>query len=72
MTDPGLFGDRLPDLDAGRVRLRHPRAGDADAVFAIFGDPAAMRYWSRGAFETRAARRSLRLPISSRLVPLLQ
>ncbi|MEP0545352.1 MAG: GNAT family N-acetyltransferase [Rhodothermales bacterium] len=52
MTDPDLFGDRLPDLDAERVRLRHPRPTDADAVFAIFGDERAMRYWSHEAFET--------------------
>lgn len=54
MTDPDLFGDRMPDLDAERVRLRHPRPTDADAVFAIFGDERAMRYWSHEAFETRA------------------
>ncbi len=40
------FGEALPTLDTPRLRLRHPRAGDAEAVFAIFGDPAAMRYWS--------------------------
>ena len=54
MTDPDLFGDRMPDLDAKRVRLRHPCPTDADAVFAIFGDERAMRYWSHEAFETHA------------------
>ena len=53
MTDPDLFGDRMPTLDAERVRLRHPRPTDADAVFAIFGDDRAMRYWSHEAFERR-------------------
>lgn len=44
LGDP--FADELPVLDAARVRLRHPRAGDDVRVLAIFGDPVAMRYWS--------------------------
>lgn len=51
MTDPDLFGDRMPTLEAERLRLRHPRPTDADAVLAIFGDGRAMRYWSHEAFE---------------------
>ncbi len=58
MTDPDLFGDRLPDLDAERVRLRHPRPTDADAVIAIFGDPEAMRYWSHEPLESLDAARA--------------
>ncbi|NNF57983.1 MAG: GNAT family N-acetyltransferase [Rhodothermaceae bacterium] len=48
---PDPFGDALPVLDTQRLRLRHPRPADADAVLAIFGDPTAMRYWSHEPFE---------------------
>ena len=37
----------FPRLQGKRVRLRGPRADDADAVFALFADPDVMRYWSR-------------------------
>jgi [ribosomal protein S5]-alanine N-acetyltransferase len=37
----------MPVLSGQRVRLRAPRADDADAVFALFSDPSTMRYWSR-------------------------
>ncbi|WP_189644735.1 GNAT family N-acetyltransferase [Luteimonas gilva] len=37
----------FPQLRGPRVRLRGPRREDADAVFALFSDPAVMRYWSR-------------------------
>lgn len=49
-ADP--FDERLPVLTTDRLRLRHPRASDAAAVFAIFGDTRAMRYWSHEPFET--------------------
>lgn len=34
-------------LQAGNVRLRAVRDEDADAVFEVFSDPLAMRWWSR-------------------------
>jgi len=37
----------FPQLRGPRIRLRGPSPGDADAVFALFSDPAVMRYWSR-------------------------
>lgn len=37
----------FPQLRGPRIRLRGPRADDADAVFTLFSDPAVMRYWSR-------------------------
>lgn len=37
----------FPQLRGNRLCLRGPRADDADAVFALFSDPAVMRYWSR-------------------------
>jgi [ribosomal protein S5]-alanine N-acetyltransferase len=55
------IGDRLrelpqlPSLQGPRVRLRAPREeADTDAVFALFGDPETMRYWSRPAMRRRS------------------
>jgi RimJ/RimL family protein N-acetyltransferase len=46
MTETGFeLGDRLPTLDAGRVRLRWLTEADVPALFAIFGDPQVTRYW---------------------------
>ncbi|WP_439621661.1 GNAT family N-acetyltransferase [Gemmata sp.] len=42
------LGDRLPTLDAGRVRLRWLTDADVPALFAVFGDPAVTRYWGFG------------------------
>ncbi|MGO1071914.1 GNAT family N-acetyltransferase [Lysobacter sp. CA199] len=39
--------DGWPLLQGPRVRLRGPREEDAEAFFALFGDPRVMRYWSR-------------------------
>ena len=36
----------FPVLETPRLRLRLPVAGDVPALFAIFSDPEAMRYWS--------------------------
>jgi len=35
----------IPALEGERVRLRPFRAADRDALFAIYSDPVAMRYW---------------------------
>jgi [ribosomal protein S5]-alanine N-acetyltransferase len=44
---PGFdWGDEPPRLCGRRVDLRGLTAGDAPAIFAIFGDPAVMTYWS--------------------------
>ena len=37
----------FPRLRGNRLHLRGPRAEDADGLFALFSDPAVMRYWSR-------------------------
>jgi RimJ/RimL family protein N-acetyltransferase len=42
----------FPQLQGKRVRLRGPRNDDADALFALFSDPAVMRYWSRPPMTT--------------------
>lgn len=36
----------LPVLETPRLRLRAYRAGDAEAMFALYSDPRVMRYWS--------------------------
>ncbi|PRQ07198.1 GNAT family N-acetyltransferase [Enhygromyxa salina] len=41
-----VSGDRLPTLDAARVRLRWLTLADASDVFEVFRDPDTMRYWS--------------------------
>jgi len=41
-----IGGDRLPTLGADRVALRWLTEADIPALFAVFGDPAVMRYWS--------------------------
>jgi ribosomal-protein-alanine N-acetyltransferase len=44
----------FPQLQGKRVRLRGPRTGDADALFALFADPDVMRYWSRPPMTARS------------------
>lgn len=39
--------ERLPEIEAPRVRLRWLEPSDTDDLFTIFSDPVAMRYWSR-------------------------
>ena len=54
---PDPFADGLPTLavPSGRVRLRHPRQPDLDALAELFSDDDALRFWSHGAFPSRAA-----------------
>jgi len=44
----------FPVLAGQRVRLRAPRPGDVDDVFALFSDPSVMRYWSSAPMQARA------------------
>lgn len=46
--------DKLPLLEAARVSLRHLEESDIDALFEIFSDEEAMRYWSCAAFAEKA------------------
>lgn len=46
MTNPDPFGDALPVLDTERLRLRPVRRAEGEAIFRVFGDAEAMRYWS--------------------------
>jgi RimJ/RimL family protein N-acetyltransferase len=48
---PGILASAMPAFDrlvltTQRMRLRPLRDTDAPALFAIFSDPAVMRYWS--------------------------
>lgn len=49
----------FPQLHDKRVRLRGPCSEDADALFALFSDPAVMRYWSRPPMTTRGEAQGL-------------
>jgi ribosomal-protein-alanine N-acetyltransferase len=40
------FPEQFPELQASRLRLRPLHADDTDALYAVFSDPRAMRYWS--------------------------
>jgi RimJ/RimL family protein N-acetyltransferase len=50
-----LDGDRLPAIEAQRVRLRWLEDGDVDALHGIFGDARVTRYWSTPPFPDRSA-----------------
>ena len=45
---PDLFADSLPTLESERLRIRHPLPTDAEALFDLFSDADALRYWSHG------------------------
>jgi RimJ/RimL family protein N-acetyltransferase len=48
-----LKGEKLPRIEASRVRLRHLEEADTDSLFDIFSDREAMRFWSTPPFTTR-------------------
>jgi RimJ/RimL family protein N-acetyltransferase len=53
------IGDRLPTLDAGRVRLRWLTDADVPALFAIFGDAEVTQYWGFARLPDQAAAATL-------------
>jgi len=53
------LGDRLPTLEAGRVRRRWLHEADISSLFAIFGDPEVTRYWGFTALPNLAAAAAL-------------
>lgn len=57
------WGDALPTLATERLRLRHVTAADLEALFAVFGDPEVMRYWSHGAWTERSQAEAYRKSI---------
>jgi RimJ/RimL family protein N-acetyltransferase len=54
-----IDGEKLPTVDAPRVRLRHLVESDLDGLFSIFSDPEMMRYWSSPAMQDRAEAEAL-------------
>lgn len=63
MIDAGAAS--LPTLDAGALRLRPVRPSDAPDLFAVFGDPAVCRYWSRPPLPDLAAAEALQREIAT-------
>lgn len=53
------LGDRLPTLDAGRVRLRWLTEADVATLYSIFGDDEVTRYWGFGTLPDLAAAAAL-------------
>lgn len=53
------FDETLPTLPARRVALRWLQARDVPDLFAVFGDPEVMRYWSRPPMEVLAEAEAL-------------
>ena len=51
--------DEMPRIDGERVRLRPLTESDVPALFAVFGDPQVMRYWSSPPLANMAAARAL-------------
>ena len=45
IVTPFDWGTELPRIPAARVALRAIRPGDVPDLFAVFSDPAVMRYW---------------------------
>jgi RimJ/RimL family protein N-acetyltransferase len=54
-----IEGDKLPTLEASRVRLRWLDADDVDALFDVFSDRVMMRYWSTPAMTAHAEAEAL-------------
>jgi RimJ/RimL family protein N-acetyltransferase len=50
-----MHWDRLPTIDADRIRLRWISEEDTDAFYAIYSNPEVMRYWSTPPLVDRAA-----------------
>jgi len=57
--------ERLPTLDTERLRLRPVAPADAPDLFAVFGDPAVCRYWSRPPMTDPAAAGALQREIDA-------
>lgn len=46
-------------LKTARLTLRSPIPEDLDAMFAVYSDPAAMKYWSTAPHQSRAETQKL-------------
>jgi [ribosomal protein S5]-alanine N-acetyltransferase len=56
---PFEWGSALPVIPAGRVTLRPLRDADVPALFEIFGDVEAMRFWGSPPLQDLAAAHAL-------------
>jgi RimJ/RimL family protein N-acetyltransferase len=56
--------DRLPAIATDRLVLRALGPADVPALFAVFGDPAVCRYWSRPALPDLAAAAALEAEVA--------
>ncbi len=54
-----MHWERLPTIDANRIRLRWISEMDTDAFYAIYSNPEVMRYWSTPPLADREAAASL-------------
>ena len=59
-----MLPDDFPVLRSERLVLRALTTGDDRALFALFSDPAVMRYWSRPPMEDLDEARDLRVSAS--------
>ena len=50
-----MHWERLPKIDANRIRLRWISAQDTDAFYTIYSNPEVMRYWSTPPLANRDA-----------------
>ena len=57
--------DQLPTIATRRLHLRWLTPADVPALFAVFGDPAVCRYWSRPALPDLAAAAALQREIAA-------
>jgi ribosomal-protein-alanine N-acetyltransferase len=58
-AQPTMHWERLPTIDADRIRLRWISAEDTDAFYAIYSNPEVMRYWSTPPLVDREAAANL-------------
>lgn len=49
-----LTGEKLPVIEAERIRLRQLEESDTDSLFEIFSDAEALRFWSFQPYKERA------------------
>ena len=54
-----MHWERLPTIEAERIRLRWISADDVDAFYAIYSNPEVMRYWSTPPLANRDQARKL-------------
>lgn len=58
-TSAFAWGDALPRLEGKRIVLRTLEERDVPALFALFGDPAVMKYWSSPPMRDESEAREL-------------